>query len=126
MKRLGKSRNSSGKPNPAVPLPTNAEQNTLCNNNSVAQRQDIRDTLRDLLLRNDPINVNYGGGIDVYRPEIERITQRLPSGRSPEDFCSVIHEELCNSFGAAVVGGRACYWAMAVELWALHSSGKHV
>ena len=113
MGQLGKYGDLSPKSTPVAPAAPKAESH----DRSSAQRQDVRDALRDLLLRNDPLNINYGGGVESYRPEIERITPRLSNCRCAEDVCAVIHEELCNSFGAGNVGERGCYRSMSLELW---------
>src|SRR5438270_9509897 len=58
----------------------------------VANDSELRAKVRDLLLAEDPVNINYGGGADAYAPDITAIVERLGKCRNAQDVCSVIFD----------------------------------
>ena len=66
----------------------------------------LRQFVLGLLLRQDPMNLNYGGAEEAYAPDANAIVASLNQCRCQEDVCSVVYEELRRSFGTEAVGSR--------------------
>ena len=88
----------------------------------VANDSELRARVRELLLADDPVNINYGGGADAYGPDINAIVEQLGKCRNAQDLCSLIFDELCQSFGPEAVRPREHYFEIAKRLWELHST----
>lgn len=88
----------------------------------VANHSELRARVRDLLLADDPVNINYGGGADAYGPDINAIVERLGKCRNAQDVCSMLFDELCHSFGPEAVGPRDDYLEIANRLWKLQAA----
>jgi hypothetical protein len=90
----------------------------------VANDSELRAKVRDLLQAEDPVNINYGGGAEAYAPDINAIVERLGKCRNAQAVCSVIFDELCQSFGPEAVGPREDYLEIAKRLWELHTTHR--
>lgn len=81
-----------------------------------------------LLLRHDPMGIDYGQGPDEYDPEAETIALRLLDWEGPLDVDSareIVNDEIVRWFGEEY-GGPDLYRDIAVELqtlWADASRG---
>lgn len=102
---------------PATTTRTQAEAN-----DRYRRRAYLRTKVRELLLKDDPLNINYGGGGDAYAPDINAIVARIGSCHCAEDLCAMIFEQLCRSFSPAAVGPREHYSKIARKLWQVYAN----
>lgn len=77
------------------------------------------DAVTELLLRHDPIGINFGCNADEYEPEVGSILPRLKECSSAEDVQRIVHEEFVRWFDAATAGDASRYEPIAEELWEL-------
>lgn len=86
-----------------------------------AEYGELYSRVAALLLRHDPIGINFDGGVpeDEYEPEVGTILPRLKSCSSIDDVLRVVHEEFVHWFGADTAGGPDRYREIATNLWAL-------
>jgi hypothetical protein len=74
--------------------------------------------LEAVLLRHDPIGINFGDNTDEYDAEAETIALRL-SADGEADVLQIVHEEFTRWFGADIAGKRSRYADVAAEVWAV-------
>jgi hypothetical protein len=82
-----------------------------------AEYGQLFDDVAALLLRHDPININFNTNRDEYEPEVVTILPRLRSCASAEDVCRVVHEEFVGWFSAESAGPQEHYARIASEIW---------
>ena len=62
-------------------------------------KRELQRFIVEQLLRQDPINLNFGGATAVYGPDAEAIAAGLCNSRCETDACSVVYQQLQTSFG---------------------------
>jgi hypothetical protein len=80
---------------------------------------ELFDSTAALLLRHDPIGINFDDNADEYEPEAGTILPRLRGCRSANDVRRVVHEEFVRCFEAGTAGEEERYSAIASEIWPL-------
>jgi hypothetical protein len=80
---------------------------------------ELFDRAVELLLRHDPIGINFGQGADEYEPEVGTILPRLAQCSSAGDVRRVVHEEFVRWFDPSTAGDESRYEVIAQELWEL-------
>lgn len=84
-----------------------------------AEYGELFDSVTALLLRHDPIGINFKVNPDEYEPETRTILPRLRSCQSSADVLRVVHEEFSRWFGADTAGRPRRYAEIADEIWTL-------
>jgi hypothetical protein len=73
--------------------------------------------LSEILLREDPIGINFEENTDEYEPEVGTILPRLGDARSVDDVRTIVHEEFVEWFDAATSGPLEKYEVVAQRVW---------
>jgi hypothetical protein len=73
---------------------------------------ELFDSTAALLLRHDPIGINFDDNADEYEPEAGTILPRLRGCRSANDVRRVVHEEFVRCFEAGTAGEEERYSAI--------------
>lgn len=71
----------------------------------------------DILLKHDPIGINYGMDSDEYKPEAESILSRLNLNLSVEDIQNIVYDEFVKWFNANTAGDKSLYLAIAKDIF---------
>jgi hypothetical protein len=90
----------------------------------LAGRDEEVSTIEGLLVRHDPIGINFEDNTDEYRPEAETITLRRPEGRTLPGIRALVHQEFIRWFDDTA-GPESTYEEVARELHCFWN-GEHV
>lgn len=71
-----------------------------------------------ILLRHDPLGLDFGLNTDEYAPEARHIVPKLRKVRSIEELRRAIHGVFTFLFGAGLAGPEDIYDAIARDVWA--------
>jgi hypothetical protein len=82
-----------------------------------AQYGELFDTTAALLLRHDPVGINFSTNTDEYEPEVGTILPRLRNCHSACEVRLVVHEEFVRWFDASIAGPPENYTKIAEEIW---------
>lgn len=86
---------------------------------------ELFDSIAMLLLRHDPVGINFEVNTDEYQPEAGTILPRLRSCQSVDQVRQVVHEEFTRWFDADIAGPAERYTEIASEIWQLwQGSGR--
>jgi hypothetical protein len=80
------------------------------------------ETTSAIMLKHNPIGLDFETNIDEYDPEARTVIPRLRDCASSGDVERVLHEEFCAWFTPELAGPAEAYRAMAEELWRFWSS----
>jgi len=80
--------------------------------------------LAEILLRHDPIGINYKDNSDEYEPEARTILPRLRTCHDSQDVVSVAYEEFQKWFGPDIAGDKQKYRSLGEEIWTLWNKRK--
>lgn len=89
------------------------------------ERRQLRNKYRNLydatialLLRHDPVGINFEVNADEYAPEAGTILPKLQSCGSADDVLQVVYGEFLRWFGNSA-GSKEQYDRIAADLWEL-------
>jgi hypothetical protein len=83
-------------------------------------RQDqLYNAVLSILLRHDPLDINYGDARVEYSPAAALLSRKLRDCHCEEEVCRVVQDELVNSFGSGAAAAREQNYMMAREIWQL-------
>ena len=85
--------------------------------NPIPEEQEMKGFVLGVLLRKDPLNVNYGGAREVYAPDADAIVSRLEGCHTEQELCAVVHQQMQRSFGPEAAGPFERYLPIAREIW---------
>lgn len=84
-----------------------------------ATKRDLVEAISAVLLRADPVGINFETNTDEYDPEAETIVIALPRSAGPDDVRALTHECFVQWFGAASAGPIERYAPVSHEIWSL-------
>ena len=73
----------------------------------------------NLLMKFDPIGINFGNNIDEYKPEAESILNQIKETSTREEILLIVHQEFIRWFGVEIAGGKSKYIDIADEIYNL-------
>jgi hypothetical protein len=82
------------------------------------------DSIAALLLRHDPIGIDFDVNPDEYEPETGTILPRLRECQSAGDVLRMVHQEFVRWFDADTAGLEEHYAGIAAEIWQLWASSR--
>lgn len=85
---------------------------------------ELSNSLAALLLRHDPIGINFDDNTDEYELEAGTILPRLRGCTSADDVRRVVHEEFVRWFDASTAGSEEDYTEVASDIWRLWLASK--
>ena len=80
---------------------------------------DLFDGIAEILLRHDPIDINFGHNTDEYYPEVRSILPLLKTCHSPQEVMATVHGEFQRWFDEELAGPKEEYRKIAEEMWKL-------
>ncbi|SRR5579871_3784605 len=78
---------------------------------------ELFEAIQAILLRHDPIGIDFEVNPEEYDPETGTILPRLRSCNSYSDVLRVVHEEFVRWFGPEDAGSAERYAEIASETW---------
>ena len=78
-------------------------------------REEIFDQVLAIVLRHDPLDINYGNAREEYRPVVRSLLQVLNGCGSKDEACELVQKELTKSLKP--YENTADYRSIAVEIW---------
>ena len=94
-----------------------------------SEYQELFSEVEEILLKHDPMDINFGDNTDEYDPEVGTILPRLKEANSVDDVARIIHEEFCKWFDMddEEVGDKThpIYMSIASDVWKAWSKFSH-
>ena len=92
--------------------------------NPLVDGDALFEVVMGILLRHDPLDINYGNAREEYRPIVRSIMQVLKGCRSEDEACELVQKELSKSLRP--YEDAADYRSIAAEIWEFLESNSSV
>jgi hypothetical protein len=77
----------------------------------------LYDELIAILVRHDPISINFETNTDEYKPEVRALLERLETCQTIDEVGPVLHEIFVAFFDEKIAGPRSVYDDIARDVW---------